>query len=48
MCARSEMDISGYLTGSTMPKLTQDNMKGARLDAAVAENLKAPGFGGGG
>ena len=48
MCARSEMDISGYLTGSTMPKLTQDDVKGARLDAAVAENLKAPGFGGGG
>ena len=45
MCARSEMDVSGYLTGSTMPKLA---LKGARLDAAVAENLKAPGFGGGG
>jgi len=31
MYALSKMDISGYLTGSTMPKLTQDNMNQIRL-----------------
>lgn len=31
MYALSELDISGYLTGSTMPKLTQGNMNRIRL-----------------
>ena len=31
MYALSQLDISGYLTGSTMPKLTQDNMNRIRL-----------------
>ena len=31
MYALSELDVSGYLTGSTMPKLTQGNMNRIRL-----------------
>ena len=31
MYALSQLDISGYITGSAMPKLTQDNMSRIRM-----------------
>ncbi len=35
MYALSQLDISGYVTGSTMPKLTQDNMNRIRVRVPV-------------
>lgn len=41
MYALSELDISGYLTGSTMPKLTQGNMNRIRLSIPLLPEQRA-------
>ena len=41
MYALSQLDISGYLTGSTMPKLTQDNMNRIRLSLPPLSEQRA-------
>ncbi len=44
MYALSTLDISGYLTGSTMPKLTQGNMNRIRVQAPPFPEQKAIAF----
>ena len=39
--ALSELDISGYLTGSTMPKLTQENLNQISLHAPLLREQQA-------
>ena len=41
MYALQQLDISGYLTGSTMPKLTQDNMNRIRLLAPLLDEQRS-------
>ena len=41
MYALSDLDISGYLTGSTMPKLTQDNLNRISLRAPPLHKQEA-------